>query len=335
MKRQANLEMKFKTLLALALFVIPFLFILSGVENLWLLWSLWLFMGLAKSFVGTSVMHDALHGSYSKKKWVNNLVGFCAYLIGANPKMWHLQHNVLHHTYTNIDDADEDISPRFVLRFTPNQPHRWFHKYQHLYASFFYLLSILTWVTVKDFLKLFEYRKNGLINSQIDFRKYFTTVCIHRLLYFVIFLGLPILLSPHNAWLIVAMYLGMEAVTGITLTLIFQTAHVMPESHFIKQEEEMIQENWAIHQLQTTTNYGNRNRFLTWVTGSLNFQIEHHLFPDICHIHYPAIAPIVKRTAREFNLPYRQVKSFRLAIRDHFLMLKKLGKEKPLEAVAA
>ncbi len=328
LSRNANPLMVLKTISALSMYLVPFALILfSGIANLWILFALWIAMGLGKSFIGTSVMHDALHGSYSDKKWINSWIGFTAFIIGANPKMWKLQHNVLHHTYTNIEHADEDISPRFVLRFTPHQPRRWFHRYQHIYASFFYSLSILLWVTIKDFRKIFEYSDMGLIAKGKAFWSYLLEISIHRVLYFGAFLVLPMILLPVAAWQVVGMYLCMEAITGLVLTLIFQTAHVMPDSHFVDQEHEEIEENWAIHQLLTTTNFGTKNKVLSWFTGGLNFQIEHHLFPEICHIHYPEIARIVKQTAAEFNLPYHEIKTFRSALLSHFQMLKDLGRK--------
>jgi linoleoyl-CoA desaturase len=255
-------------------------------------------------------------------------MGFSAFMIGANPKIWQIQHNVLHHTYTNIEHADEDIvTPSYLLRFTPNQPLKWYHKYQHLYAGFFYGISTLTWITIKDFIKVFQYRGDGLIKTKKDFNKTFLTIVLQKIFYLSTFLVLPMLILPVSPWLIVAMFVTMHFVTGLLLTLIFQTAHVMPTSEFIMQEEEEIEENWWVHQLLTTTNYATSSRLFSWMIGGLNFQIEHHLFPNICHVHYPKIARIVKSTAAEFNLPYYVQKSFRSAVTQHFVLLRLLGRE--------
>jgi len=330
--KSANADMVTKTVLALTLYLAPFLLIIIGsFDNLVTLFSLWVIMGIGKAFVGTSVMHDALHGAYTKKKNINELIGFSGFLVGANPGMWKIQHNILHHTYTNIEHADEDISPRYVLRFTPHQPRKWFHRYQHLYAAFFYSISVILWVTIKDFRQLIEYSKLGLISKGADFNKTLLEIVIHRVVYFSIFLAIPIMILPNPVWLTVLMYLAMEAVTGLILTLIFQTAHVMPESTFVAQSDEKIEEDWAIHQLRTTTNYGTKNKWLSWFTGSLNFQVEHHLFPDICHVHYPELSKIVKRTAQEFGLPYHEIDSFKSALKQHFSLLKFLGQQDNLD----
>jgi len=325
-RRNGNGEMVIKSVVALSLYFVPYaVMLLSGITNIPLLFTLWLLMGLGMTFIGTSVMHDALHGSYSQKKSVNALMGFSAVVLGIDASLWKLQHNVLHHTYTNIEHADEDIQPRFVLRFTPNQPRKWFHRFQHIYAGFFYSISTLVWITVKDFIKLFNYRKKGLIKSGKAFRGHFMVIVFHKLLYYFAFLILPILVLPVTARLTFLMFISMHMLTGLLITLIFQTAHVMPTSDFVEQEQQAIDQNWLVHQIYTTSNYAMKNKVLSWFIGGLNFQIEHHLFPNICHIHYPKIAQIVQQTTREFNLPYHAQKSFRLAIANHFRMLRELG----------
>ena len=152
LRKDANTTMWVKSAVALSFYLIPFAFILSGMtQNLWILFGLWMLMGFGKAFVGMSVMHDSVHGSYSKNKKTNNLMAFTARLLGMDPVVWNVQHNVLHHTYPNIEGADEDIAPRYVMRFSPNQPLRWFHRFQHIYVWFFYGLSTFQWVTIQGF----------------------------------------------------------------------------------------------------------------------------------------------------------------------------------------
>ena len=161
--RNANELMVIKTIMALLLYLVPyFIMVLLAPNSTLLLFGLWAIMGFAKAFIGTSVMHDSLHGSYSKNRRVNSFIGISAWLVGVDSTIWKLQHNVLHHSYTNIEDADDDIAPRYVLRFSPNQPLRWFHKFQHIYALFFYFTNTLMWVTFKDFAKAYQYHKRGL-----------------------------------------------------------------------------------------------------------------------------------------------------------------------------
>lgn len=334
LSKNANAHMVIKTIAALSIYLVPFTIILfSGIGNVPILFALWMIMGLGKSFIGTSVMHDALHGSYSSKKYVNALMGFSAFVVGVNPAMWKIQHNVLHHTYTNIEGGDEDINPRFVMRFSPHQPRKWFHRYQFIYAGFLYSITTFLWVVIKDFDKLVTYRKEGLVKPGKEFYSHLIVIILQKLLYFTVFLGLPMLILPFSWWLILLMFLAMHAVSGFVLTTVFQLAHVVPTSEFVMQDEEEIAQNRLVHQILTTSNFAMGNKALSWFIGGLNFQIEHHLFPQICHVHYHNIALIVQKTTKEFKLPYHAQKSFFGAIRNHFSMLRTLGRQDSINPI--
>ena len=324
---KANGKMVAKTVMALSTYLLPFLFILfSGIDNVTVLFVLYILMGLGKAFIGTSVMHDVLHGSYSWKDSVNTLMNFSALIVGVYPNNWKVQHNVLHHTFTNVEHADEDISPMGILRFTPHQTHRWIHKYQHIYVIFFYSIFTLTWSTIKDFVKLFKYRKEGFIKAGKEFWKHMLFVILSKIFYFSIFLILPMWILPVSNWLVLLLFLTMHLITGFTLSMVFQIAHIMPTSIFIEQEQQQIEQNYFVHQLLTTSNYAMDNKLVSWFVGGLNFQVEHHMFPHICHVHYPQIAKIVQQTTKEFNLPYYAEKNLGSAIVTHFRMIKALGR---------
>lgn len=325
--RTATPQMVFKSVFALSIYFAMYaVMIFAGISNLWVMFGLWMGLGLGVAFIGVAVMHDALHSSLSRNKLVNRLMSISAVVIGVDPNLWKYQHNVLHHTYTNIEGADEDIADRYVLRFTPHQPRRWFHRYQHIYAILLYGLSTVAWVMYKDFTKPFKYSKKGLIKPGKDLRKQFINTVLRKAGYYIAFLVVPMLVLPFPFWMIILFFLAMHFVTGIALTLVFQTAHVIPSTEFYDPEGENIDENWAVHQLFTTANFAVGNRTVTWLVGGLNHQIEHHLFPNICHVHYPKIARIVKQTAQDFNLPYYAQSSFSSAILNHFKMLRKLGR---------
>jgi len=327
----ANEHMVYKSAIVISAYLIPYFLMLTlGISNIPLLFFLWFIMGMSMAAIGTSVMHDAIHGSYSKNKLVNRLMSLSAVIIGADPKIWAIQHNVLHHSYTNIEHGDEDIQPRFVLRFTPNQPLRWFHQFQYVYAFFFYSISTLVWVTFKDFFKLFHYKKLGLIKGGKEFKQHLLLMIFRKSVYHFIFLVVPILVLPVSAWMVVLMFVTMHLTAGLFLSLVFQTAHVMPDMQFIELEDEFVDENWSAHQLYTTSNYAMDNGFLTWLVGSLNYQIEHHLFPNICHVHYKGISEIVRDTAHEYGLPYHSKETFGGAIMAHIRLLKQLGKQREL-----
>ena len=327
LSRNANAQMVWKTIAVYALYVGPFLLmLLTGMSNIWLMFLLWALMGIGKASIGTAVMHDALHGSYSRFKAVNYIMGMSAVVLGADPDLWKIQHNVLHHTYTNIEDADEDIEPRFLFRFSPHQQRRWFHRYQHLYAPIFYSLSTLLWIVHKDFVKPFDYRRKGLIKSNGEVAALFAKIFVRKAVYLFIFLVVPILVLPVAPWLIFLMFVTMHLVSGFLLSIIFQSAHVVPDTHFTRQEDEEIEQSWFVHQIASTANFSSANKVVAWLIGGLNMQIEHHLFTDICHVHYPRLAGIVRKTAAEFNIPYNEQGSFIAAVRNHFALLRKLGR---------
>ena len=328
LEKGANSEMVYKSITALSLYLLPYFIIVSTLtESILILFGLWIIMGLGKAFVGASVMHDAVHGSYSRKANVNKVMSLTAQLIGMDPEVWKIQHNVLHHTYPNIEDADEDIAPRFVMRFSPNQPRKWFHRYQHIYVWFFYSLSTFLWVLAKDFFKITHYKNEKLLRSKSEFNRIIRNMIISKAIYLLIFLSIPMYMLSIPIWLTFLMFFVMHLSAGLTLSLIFQPAHVISTSDFVVLNEVNIERNWSVHQLMTTSNFAMKNKFITWVFGGLNFQVEHHLFPNICHIHYPRISEIVRETTLDFGLPYYAQESFSSAVVNHYTMLKELGRK--------
>lgn len=326
--RYADKRMVVKTVFMIALYTVPLLVILSGaVTQFWVVAILWGLMGLGMAGIGLSIMHDANHGAYSRRKGTNQALGALLNLIGGYHVNWKIQHNVLHHSYTNIHDFDEDIK-KGIIRFSPNQPaHRGYY-FQAYYAPFLYGLMTLVWVFVKDFVQLVDYNRRGLLKAQgLSFPKALATVVFHKSWYLVLTLVLPLLILPFAWWQTVLCFLMMHFICGIILALVFQPAHVIEETHFFKASEEdgSVDNNWAIHQLMTTANFANGNRPLSWFVGGLNYQIEHHLFPHICHVHYRDLSKIVKATALEYGLPYHEHQTFTAAIRSHFALLHQLG----------
>jgi linoleoyl-CoA desaturase len=330
--RNANAEMVIKTIFMFSLYLVPYALILSGVvTSLWLMFVLCLIMGTGIAGIGLSVMHDANHGAYSNKGWINNLLGFSLNIVGGNAFNWKVQHNVLHHTYTNIHDVDEDISPRGILRMCPHGEWKSFHRYQHLYAWFFYGLMTIVWVIVKDFMRLSKYQKDGLVKKQrASLAQELFVMIASKLAYVFYIFVLPAIILPLAWWQILLGFLIMHYVAGFILAVIFQPAHVIEGTEYpMPDESGKMDNNWAIHQLYTTTNFANNSRIFSWYVGGLNFQVEHHLFPNVCHVHYRKISEIVKSTAHEFGLPYKSEPTFVRALIGHAKLLKQLG-ERPV-----
>jgi linoleoyl-CoA desaturase len=327
--RNANSEMVIKTVFMYGIYFVPYILMLTGVvSNLWAMLILCLIMGVAMAGIGLSVMHDANHGAYSNKSWLNNLIGLSLNLVGGNAFNWKVQHNVLHHTYTNIHDVDEDISPRGVLRMTPHSPWQFFHRFQHFYAWFLYGLMTLIWVLIKDFVRIVKYEKEGFVKKQrASLVNEWIILIASKVIYVGYVIVIPALVLPLLWWQIALGFVAMHYVGGFILAIIFQPAHVIDGTEYpLPDAEGKIDNSWAIHQLYTTTNFANKSRIFSWYVGGLNFQIEHHLFPNVCHVHYRKISRIVKETAQEYGLPYKSEPTFIDALIGHAKLLKQLGR---------
>lgn len=326
--RHANLNMKLKTLFMIGLYFTPYLLMMFGVvTGFWPLMIMWVLMGLGMCGIGLSIMHDANHGAYSKNKFVNNALGYLVNFLGAYHVNWKIQHNVLHHSFTNVDGHDEDIAKEGIMRFSPNQPRKDFFKFQIIYAPFLYGMMTIYWLISKDFQQIVRYHKNDLLKGQgLSYSRCMAEVVFNKLWYVVLFLVLPILILNIAWWQTLIGFFTMQFICGLILALIFQPAHVINETSFyVPDEHGSVENNWAVHQLMTTSNFANNSRIFSWFIGGLNFQIEHHLFPNICHVHYRHISKIVKATAEEYGVPYYHHKTFLKAVESHFSLLHGLG----------
>ena len=324
--RKADKSMFWKTFFAFGFYALVYVVILFGsISNLGVYFFLWVLLGLGHTFIGICVMHDKVHGAYTNNKFVSFLLEIPILLIGVDSKIWSIEHNIIHHNYTNVNGIDPDINPRFFFRFSKDQPKRWFHRFQHVYATFLYGLLTIEWITLKDFNTVRKFYSLGFLKTGWEAAFLTLQILIKKLVFFAVFLIIPLLVLPFPNYLILLMFLTMVVVSGIVMTIIFQLAHVVPNVEFADVDRDK-QVNWHLHQMRTTSNFAMNNKVLTFFLGGLNFQIEHHLFPDVCHVHYQSLSKIVQNTAREFDYPYHSNSTFLVAIRKHYSLLKELGK---------
>ncbi|MDK2771907.1 MAG: acyl-CoA desaturase [Flavobacterium sp.] len=330
-KKTGNWQLHLKTFVMFAIFLTPYFFLIAMDMPFWTYLVLNIIIGIGMAGVGMNVMHDGNHGAYSTKNWVNKIMGGSIYILAGNVYNWQVQHNVLHHTYTNIIGHDEDLDAGKIIRFSPNAKWYRFHKFQHYYSVFLYGLLTFNWAITTDFLQMKRYLSRKL--SYGEFKKpsiQWTTLVITKIIYFTIWIVLPIAFGIIW-WKVLLGFLVMHYTAGLILSVIFQLAHVVEDTSNPEPNESNEMENtWAIHQLFTTANFAPKNWLMNWYTGGLNHQIEHHIFPNISHIHYTKIGEIVKLTAKEFELPYYEFKTTRQAIASHFKHLKELGKKPQL-----
>jgi len=324
--RNANTHMVIKTISMFLIYLIPYALIYTGVlSGVWA-FALAITMGLGMAGIGMAVMHDANHGAYSTSPKANNLLGICIHLIGGDVYNWKVQHNILHHTYTNINGLDGDIAQDPLLRLSAEQPWGKGHKFQHIYAFFLYSLGTLLW-SVIDFIQYRRFTKMGLSpEGKLDKAKQFKKLLSYKLAYWIFIFVLPMVFSPFTWWQVLIGWLVMNMVAGLILTVTFQLAHVVEGVSFpVPSDEGKVENEWMIHQLKTTANFAKDSKLVTWYVGGLNFQIEHHLFPNICHVHYKKISDIVKATADEYGIIYNDNKTYFSAVCSHYKMLKQLG----------
>lgn len=315
-----------KAIFMLCLYLIPFGLILFLKLTYLQMFFLTIIMGIGVAGVGMSVMHDAIHGSFSKSPVINKIFGSTLYLLGGNVYNWEIQHNKLHHTYTNIHHMDEDITGKFMLRLSSDDRLKSIHRYQHIYAFFLYSLMTFSFLW-KDFKEIWLYNKmskSGIVSRYPA--KELLILIFTKILYLIIILGLPMLLTELTFLQWFVGFFTMHIVAGIILSTVFQLAHVVEGAEQpCLNDEGNIENAWAIHQLNTTANFAGKNKLLSWYIGGLDHQVEHHLFPQISHIHYPKISQIVKKTAEEFGIRYNDKLSFFKGLQSHIQMLYNLG----------
>ncbi len=333
-KRTGNWKLHLKTVVMFSIYLTPYFLLLTLNFPTWAQLLLTIVMGIGMAGIGMNVMHDANHGSYSSKKWINKIMGSSIYILAGNVYNWQVQHNVLHHTYTNIHGHDEDLEAGRVLRFSKHAKWHKLHKFQHYYSIFLYGLLTFNWAITTDFKQTRNYLKRKL-----SFGKFpkpsvqWSILVITKIIYFSIWLVIPILFFDIAWWKILIGFFIMHYVAGLILSVIFQLAHVVEEANMpLPDESGNMKNTWAIHQLFTTVNFGTTNKVMNWFTGGLNHQVEHHIFPNISHVHYTKISKIVRETALEFNLPYNEYKTTRKALIAHFKHLKEMGMNPALTA---
>lgn len=292
----------------------------------WIAWPLCVLLGVNISLIGFNVMHEGGHQSFSKHAWVNTLSSYFLNVLGGNSYYWKIKHNVNHHTYTNIEGMDSDIDVKPFMRLHEGQPRHIYHRFQHIYWVVLYGISYLAWIFYEDFQKYVSGKVSvNSVKKRIAIKEHFV-FWITKITYILVYIVIPGLVVGWLPWLVG--FLTITIVCGLVISIVFQLAHVVEGTtfHVPQADEGKSRHEWALHQLASTSNFGTSSRSLHWLLGGLNFQIEHHLFPRVSHIHYPAISAIVKEMCRDSGVVYHEHKSMMGAIWSHIMHLYKLGR---------
>jgi linoleoyl-CoA desaturase len=275
--------------------------------------------------IGFNVMHDGAHGSFSKYKWLNSFAAFSLNILGGNSFMWNMKHNVIHHAYTNVDGVDDDIDIQPWMRMSSTQKKYKLHKYQHIYFWLLYSLLYILWIFVLDYQKYFKSKVGNMQLKKMSLNDHLVFWGF-KLFHAFLFIGLPIYMVGFTSWVI--SFVIFTSFAGLVLSLVFQLAHTVEHTAFPVPNEMTgkLDDEWAVHQIKTTANFATGNKVVSWLVGGLNFQIEHHLFPKISHVHYPQISKIIKQACQEHGLQYIEYPRVRYAVASHVMFLKQMGR---------
>ncbi|MFI5173264.1 MAG: fatty acid desaturase family protein [Terriglobia bacterium] len=317
-------QMYLKTAILLASFAASYVLLVVVARTWWQALPLAILLGLSTAAIGFNVQHDGGHQAYSDIPWINKVMSLTMDLIGGSSYVWHWKHGVFHHTYVNITGHDPDIDLSILGRQTPHQRGFWFHRWQHFYLWPLYGFMAMKWHLYDDFRdvvtgRVGEHRVPRPSGRELVF------FLLGKTIFFSLIFGIPILFHP--VWVVLIYYGATELLLGMVLSVVFQLAHSVEQAEFPMPCENTgsIENAWAIHQVETTVDFCRQSRMAAWLLGGLNFQVEHHLFPRICHVNYPAISKLVEGTCREFGLTYNENSTLWAGIASHFRWLRRMG----------
>lgn len=314
-----------KTAVVLAWWLGTYLLILLGNFPPLVDLALCIVWAFAIASVGFNVMHDANHRGYSDNPKVNKLVSLSAEMLGISGFRWRTKHNVWHHTYTNIAGFDDDVEAYGLMRLTPRAPWRPLHRLQAWYFPLIYSFIAFDFV-MRDFMMVFLGRSDpNHVYPKLNVEDKLT-FWLGKLLFAVIMFGLPMLFHPW--WHVLIGFFVVFLTLGLILAVVFQLAHISGDAAFPVPagNPPRIDDEWAMHQVRTTVDFAAGNKVLSWYVGGLNYQIEHHLLPHICHLNYARLAPIVAATCEEYGLRYTHYRTWREAFSHHWRELRSLAR---------
>jgi linoleoyl-CoA desaturase len=319
-----NLSMYIKTFIILALFSGLYILLVFFATEAWQAVVLSVLIGFAVAGIGFNIQHDGGHNAYSKHAWINKIMAMTLDIIGGSSYFWKWKHVVFHHRYVNITGYDPDIELAGYGRLSPHNKYRAAYKWQHIYLWLLYGFLVFTWHFVSDFRTFIT----GRITSHPvprpkgrDLVIFIAGKIVFASLAFVI----PLMFHPLLS--VIACYAIAIFELGIAMSLIFQMPHCVEEADFPlpRPDTGRMETSWAVHQANVTLDFERRNPILTWFLGGLNFHKEHHLFPVMCHVNYPAISRIVQQTCRDFGIEYKEHSSFRAALSSHYRWIRRMG----------
>ncbi|MGA3131291.1 MAG: acyl-CoA desaturase [Terracidiphilus sp.] len=321
---KANRSMWLKIAVGLSVLLGSWVAIYTLRPDSWRFVALYLLSGLAQTFLLLNIAHDSNHNAISTVPAVNKLLNYVFDVCGISSYMWRILHHRGHHSCINLQGEDDALTGRGIFRFTPHEPRTRMHRFQHIYALFFYALFSLDYIFIRDFEAFFFPSHDYLKGARHRLREY-TILFAGKALYVTYMLVLPVIVLGKPLLVVALAFVLVHLIIGLTVSLVFQTSHTVDSTHFPSARGEF--DSSVYHIFATTADYATENPLVAWLTGGLNHHITHHLCPAVCHTHYAPLTRIVKQTAEEFGVPYRQHPTMTRAIVHHLILLKQLGSE--------
>jgi len=320
--------MYFKTATILTTFFGCYFLLLFFITSPWLIIPIAIVMGLALAAIGFNIQHDGSHRAYSKYNAVNKMMALTLDLMGGSSYLWDWKHNSIHHTFTNVHGEDDDINLGFLARLSPEQKRFWFHRFQGIYLWILYGFLAIKWHFVDDFYQIAVGRIGGHKIPRPKGKELLIFIS-GKVAFFSMAFVIPLLMHPW--WAVLGVYAIAAFVSGVVLSVVFQLAHCVEGAAFPVPVQHAtgrakLPTDWAEHQVQTTADFSRHNKLLTWFVGGLNFQIEHHLFHKISHVHYGELSKVVEQTCVEYGLKYHHHRTFFSALAAHYRWLRAMGR---------
>ena len=325
LRTRALVQLHLKTVIAVSLPIVGWIVLMTASPGLILGIACLFVVAIGAMLVAFCVQHDANHGASFGSRRYNRIVGFSAdAMLGFSSYAWRVKHNVAHHTYTNVDNYDDDISQVPLARLLPAQSSRPWYRLQHLYIWPMYSLMVLRMQAFGDVAALMRGRI-GRSRLRMPRGWDLAGMVSGKLMYIGWAVVIPLLIYPW--WVVAVAYVCVAMVVGLVTATTFQLAHCVDEATY-RSDDELGDGStvWAVHQIESTVDFCPRNPVLTWVLGGLNYQIEHHLFPRLPHTLYPQIAGIVRSRAEHHGVRYTCQPSLWRALCSHASHVREMGR---------
>jgi linoleoyl-CoA desaturase len=324
--RRGSWSLYLKTAILMTWLVGSYIALVWGATVWWQAVPLAISLALAMAGVGFNIQHDGSHGAYSRYGSVNKAAALSLNLLGGDAYFWRFKHNIAHHSYPNISGSDDDICLGPLARLSPHQPRYWFHRFQHVYVWGLYALLAINWQLFGDVRAMI---RPGVGDTRVLRPRGWdlASFCVGKVSFLTFAFAIPVL--RHGLRPTVGIYLLTTSILGLTLAIVFQLAHCVEEAQFRVPAEgnRRIDRDFTAHQVETSVDFARDCPLLTWYLGGLNYQVEHHLFPKTCHVHYPAISSIVETTCSDHGISYVAHPTMRRALRSHVRWLKRMGRK--------